>query len=487
MNLRVTLQTVTNEALINARQQTDRLGQLQQEASTGNRLLRPSDDPLATVTVLGTKAQDQRLTTYLSNIGDAQQTLNQSVSTLQAVNDLFVQARQVAIEGNSAVNDGTSKEALAQEVDGLLSRLVDLANTQDAGRSLYSGSATTTTPFVVTATDSQGRPQSIAYRGAQQRAEVPISQQQSVATLYTGSEVFQGARQRGSTIYTSNTGAAAGTLGTDSATGQGTLLVQHTTTTYAAGGVQAGTSSLAGDTILGPAGASQLTLHDTSGTGASGTVSLDGGPPVSFTNSDTDLKVTGSHGEVVFVNTTAITPGFNGTSDITANGTLSVDGGASTVPITFNPNQIVTNSTTGLVTNVNSTNIRRTGSDSLDYTGSGDAFQVLMALRDDLRNTHGLTQAQQADALTQRLGELDRVRTGILNVVGEQSASLQNLDALQSRAQDLQLQTRQRTSDLESADITDVVINLQAQQNLLQLTLASASRLLNTNLLNFLP
>ena len=59
-------------------------------------------------------------------------------------------------------------------------------------------------------------------------AEAPVSQQQTVATLYPGSDVFQ-QRQRGATVLTGDTGAAAGT-GTDSATGEGTVLVSHTAT-----------------------------------------------------------------------------------------------------------------------------------------------------------------------------------------------------------------------------------------------------------------
>ena len=40
--------------------------------------------------------------------------------------------------------------------------------------------------------------------------------------------------------------------------------------------------------------------------------------------------------------------------------------------------------------------------------------------------------------------------------------------------------------NLESADIPTVLVGLQQQQNLLQLSLESASQLFNTSLLNFL-
>jgi flagellar hook-associated protein 3 len=485
MDMRVTPSVILSQLLAAAQQHTDLLAQLQQEASSGLRLQQPSDDPQAMVSLLASKAQDARLGTYLQNIQTAQSPLNASVSALQDVNSILSQAKQIAIQGSSSVRDSdNSFETLAQQVDNLLSRLVGDANSQSDGQYIFAGAAPNTIPFVVT-NDSQGRPQSVVYHGSSQTATAPVSQQQSVNTLYPGSEVFQ-QRQRGATVFTGNTGAATGT-GTDSAVGEGTLLVAHTSTSYASGsGVQPGTSSVAGDTILGPSGANTLTIVDTSGTGASGTISLNGGTPVAFTNGDTNLEVTGPQGAVAYVNTTAITPAFNGTVNITANGSLSVDGGASSVPINFSSNQVVTNSTTGAVTNVNSTNIRSTGADQVEYTGTFDAFQVLMALRDDLRNTQGLGSTQQIQSVSQLIGEVDRVSSSVSDILGQQSATLQNLSAVQGNLQQVQLDTKQRESNLGDADITSVVVGIQQQQQLLQLTFDVTARSFDQSLLNFL-
>jgi flagellar hook-associated protein 3 FlgL len=483
--MRITPLTIIEQALANLDAQTNSLGQLQQEAATGNRLLQPSDDPVATVAVLAANAQSQSLDSYQANIQTAQTTLNASVTALQSASDIFTQAKQIASEGANSVNDPSSFEALAQQVDALIKRLVGVANSQNNGTYLFGGTASGKTPFSVATADSQGRPLSVIYQGSTQRASAPISQQQTVDTLYSGGEIFQ-QQTRGTTAFAGSTGAAAGT-GTDSAAGEGTLLVTHTTTVYGPGsGIQAGTGSASGDTIIGPTGTHSLTVIDTSGTGASGTVSLDGGPPVAFTNTDTNLKVTGADGNVVYVNTTAITAGFNGPVSITANGALSVDGGATSVPINFSSNQVVTNSTTGAVTNVDSTKIRNTGTDDLSYTGTFDAFQSLIALRDDLRNTRGLSSADQAQVLSQSLSELQRVQEGILKVVGQQSADLQNLQSLGNQLSQVKLNTQQRITDLQGADVAQVVVGLQAQQNLLQLTLASTARQFQQSLLDFL-
>jgi flagellar hook-associated protein 3 len=485
MDIRITPQTLLANALANVDRHTRALGRLQQQAATGKKILTPSDNPVDLGTLLSTKAQNNRLDTYLTSIQESRSSLNITVSALLEAGNILGQARTIAVEGSHSTNTPQAHEALAKQVDQLLDRMLEVANTQHAGHYLFSGIASQTQPFVVSAADNTGQPLAYDYLGASERNAVPISRQQTVATLYAGSEVFQ-SRERGVTGFSGTTGAAAGT-GTDSAAGQGTLQVIHTGTSYAAGsGVQPGTNSVAGDTIIGPASAHQLTIVDTSGTGASGTVSLNGGPPIAFTNADTNLQVSGPSGEVVFIDTTTITAGFNGTVDITSSGALSVDGGASSVAINFSANQVVTDSVTGAVTNVDSVNIRRTGAARLDYTGTYDAFQILMALRDDLRNTRGLTQTELLEVISGRLTELDRVRDTVLDVVGEQSASLQHMDNLENHVRDVQLSAQQLISDLEDADISEIVVRLQANENLLRLTLATAARLQEQTFLDFM-
>ncbi len=485
MDIRVTPQTLVRRAISDARRNFSRLANLQQQAATGKRLLAPSDGPLDMVTVQTNKTRDIRLETYVQNIGRGRSVLGVSNSAVLDANQIMSRARVLALEANNGFHDTVSLEAIAQEVDVLITRLLDTANTQQDGRYLFGGTASQAAPFVVTAADSSGRPLSIQYVGSQEHGEVAVSQGKTISVLYPGSDVFQ-QRDRQVTAYTGNTGAAPGT-GTDSATGQGTLIVQHTATTYAPGsGVQPGTSSVQADTIIGPAGAHSLTINDTSGTGAAGTVSLNGGPALAFANTDTDLKVVGPDGEAVFLNMTAILPGFNGTVAITADGTLSVDGGASSLTIDYTGNQVVMNSQDGAVTNVDSSNIRRAGVEQLDYMGSYDAFQTLMALRDTLRNIGGLTTAEQSQALSLRLEEIDRVRVGVLSVVGEQGTALQEFDALETHLQETQLEIRKWTEELEGADLSEVILNLQAQTNQLEVSLSSAARVLDQSLFDFI-
>jgi flagellar hook-associated protein 3 FlgL len=107
-------------------------------------------------------------------------------------------------------------------------------------------------------------------------------------------------------------------------------------------------------------------------------------------------------------------------------------------------------------------------------------------LRDTLRNLAGLSRAEQAVEFDAVLGELDAASDNLLATVGEQSASLELLDAIETQTQDLQLEGQETLSELASVDIAQIVLELQSAQNLLQSTLATSALLVDVSLLDFL-
>ena len=68
MSLNTTPLTVVNDAITAVSQNYNQLSSLQEQASTGNRMQSPSDDPLDWVTVMGLQAQSGWMNTYLNNI-----------------------------------------------------------------------------------------------------------------------------------------------------------------------------------------------------------------------------------------------------------------------------------------------------------------------------------------------------------------------------------------------------------------------------------
>lgn len=483
--MRVSTETQYQQMLANIQTNYSRLSTLQMQLSSGKRIQVASDDPQAMSQVLQNNLQDTRFTTDLSQIQDASSKLQSGVDALTQVQDLLGNVRSLALQANNATSGASANATIATQVDAALGQLLKLSNQAlPDGSYLFGGTATTTAPFVAT-TNASGKTTGVIYQGSQQNSQVIVSKSVTASTMLSGKDVFQ-ASSRGTTVYIGKTGAAAGT-GTDSARGDGALLVSHGLTTYSGGsGIAAGSSSATGDTVIGPAGANSLTINDTSGTGAAGTISLNGGPAVSFTNLDSNLKVTGPNGEVVYVNATTVTPGFNGNVSMTSTGTLSTDGGATSIPIDFTGNQIVTNGSSGAMTNVDSTKIRQAGTNQLHYTGTSDLFQTLITLRDTIANTQGLSDSDRSSLLQQQLSEIDRSLTDVANVIGSQSVQAQSLSGLKDQITQLQLNLSQSTDNLQSTNTASAVVDLQKQMNLYQASLQIAAQINQLTLNNFL-
>lgn len=461
-----------------------RMLRLQDQLSSGIRIKKSSDDPLAFRSINFMQSQLQHLEDSKYVIQEAEGKLNASVSNLTEFQQLLSSAKRLAQEGVQSLSP-EERSALALEAEGLLTRMKDLANTRFNGQYLYGGAATDRIPWDFTENQLDGRVMGVSYSGSDQSGESVISPSLSVETLYNGQEIF-GPGDRGATILYGKTGAQIGS-GTDTIRSRATLQIRHSLTTYlGASGLAAGTGSSGNDSVIGQVGSHSVKLMDTSGTGTAGTISLNGGAAVAWNNSMTNLEVIGANGEKIFVNTTAIAAGFNANVDLTAAGTMSVDGGATTIPIGFAASEIVNDSATGNLVTINSTNILRTGDDYLEFTGTSNAFQVMDELIKDLKGTRQLDNAQMGSALARRMGELDSMADRVLTAVGLQSTSLEGLDQLKNRNQDLQAETQIRIGDLQNTDFTQAVVELQNEQMLQQFTFMVASQLMNQSLIDFM-
>lgn len=472
-NLRVTPGMVVAQSIRAAQAHGARLSTYQSQTSSGLKLTKPSDDPVGTRAIMGVRSSLARMDTELSNITTTRQRLGVANTSLLDAQQILVKVKDLALQARQSV-EPSEREAIADELDGLRNQLIGIANTKYNGEYLFGGAANTTQPFAV---DDNGN---VTYVGSDVRGSTDIRPTTRIDVLYSGADVFQ-PQSRQTSQFVGSTGAKPGT-GTDSATGYGQLQVIHTLTTYAPGsGIAAGASSATGDTIIGPAGAHSLAIDD----GAK-TISLNGGPAVTYTGAETDLKITGPSGEVVYVDVTGVTSGFVGNVSITADGALSTDGGATQQAINFSANQQVLNSVTGAVTNVDTSAVRQAGTESVDYSGTADIFQVISQLEANLRDEPNVGTADWHDAMSRSLDDIERMQDSVLNVVGEQAVSLESLDSLESRINDMQVDQQKMASDIEGADMADAVLHMQQEQTMLQYTLAATARMFDISLVNYL-
>jgi flagellar hook-associated protein 3 FlgL len=309
MDLRITAQAQVARTIADIQRQTSTRAKLTEQISSGLRLNRPSDGPSDFARVLAGKAEDLRLDAYIGNIQEANQNLNEGVSSLTETNKALVRASTIAQEGINGSTDQGGYEALAQELDGIIDGVVQLGNTQVNGRYIFAGTATQQQPFTVTSTDGNGNPATIGYQGSDERVRTTVGIDQTVETMYSGNRIFQ--------------------------------------------------------------------------------------------------------------------------------------------------------------------------------KSGANVFQTLISLRDTLRDT-SIGQNQKAQLLTQRLSELETVRESVLDSVGEQSATLANLEAVQSRITDLQFNTKARVGEIEGTDFASSIVNLASADNAFQAVLATSAKMFSQNILDFI-
>jgi len=484
MQFRTTSFASSNQAIKFASQYNASILKYQQQISSGIKLHRPSDNPVSFRQVESYSVRLQELQTEAYAVVDTETKLNTSVSQLQQTNNLIVRAKILAQQGVQATGQG-EREALAVELQGLMESLQDITRTKSAGSYLYAGARSDVEPFEFNGPVVPGGTLQVDYLGSSNHTRAYIGDAISFDTFYAGDKIFGNPDRQDALIY-GQSGAKIG-AGTDNIIGRATLQVRHALTTYlGASGIAASVSSPAGDTVIDPAGNNELIVRDTSGTGDSGTIELNRGKSINWSRTDTDLEVVGNDGRVIHVDMSSITPGFDGLVDFSSDGTLSVDGGLTQVPIDFSESQTIIDSTSDRHTHIDTRELNRAGDDYLDFPGTSDVFQIVYELTQDLHNTRGLDNAALAETIDHRLGELDRIGDHVLEVMGQQSASLQTLQELDFRIQDLQLEVESQLSEIQSTDIPTAVLRLQNDQSLLEFTYAITAQIASTSLIDFL-
>lgn len=129
------------------KQQGDLL-KIQSQLATGQRVLKPSDDPLAMSVALGAKAGVKTLDSYQNNITYLNNQLGQMDIALQSASDVMVSIKQSMLSAGNAALSAADRNILAQELEGQLQELRGIANRKDAnGDYLFSGTQQNVEPF----------------------------------------------------------------------------------------------------------------------------------------------------------------------------------------------------------------------------------------------------------------------------------------------------------------------------------------------------
>lgn len=445
----------------------------QEQVSSGKKILRPSDDPVGTASSLSISRQIGDVARYRSAALAAKPLMDAGISAVGEATSLYSEARELVIQGlNGTLND-TDRASIAQQIALLKDRLVEVGNSKLGERYLFGGTRSSEQPFVADG-------DRVVYQGDESARAVSIGAGVTVPVNVVGSDVFARTDPQGAS-YAGLTGLRAGDTA-DEGTGYRYVTVRHDATTLPAALSSAGVALASGganDTLVGD----RALVIDASAR----TVQLGSGRIVHLPDAGStqlsDVAVTDEHGAVVHLDLS----GWNGAA---AAGTLSGSASISLDGTTFTPltlGETDLELTAGDATiHVDATQVTRAGTELVTFSGTVNAFDVLQGIVDDLDNVHGLDANALQQRLSARLEEFDRNFEDMQLASGTLGARSARLTATEARLGDFDVSLQGLRSDVEDADVTQVILEMTRTEQTLQLAQSTGSRLIQTTLLDYL-
>jgi len=204
------------------------MARLQEQASTGARINRASDDPSAAYRVLGLNSEQRLLENYMDNISQAISTLEISSSIVEDMVSTISEEKVHLTQIVSGTYTQEGRERLAEEINDTLEQMVLLANTKHMGRYLFGGSNTRSAPFVVQR--NNGEITNVVYQGSDEQLQVEVAPGVEFSSFYVGNDIFR-SNSRSDPAFSGGTGAKTGT-GTSNVRGDVWLTVTYDGSNY---------------------------------------------------------------------------------------------------------------------------------------------------------------------------------------------------------------------------------------------------------------
>lgn len=162
-----------------------KLSKTQQQVATGNKIFKPSEDPVAASRVVNMKSSLATIDQYQSNVDAARSRITLSEGVLESVVESIQRVRELTIQANNDSQDSSTRAFIAAEVIQIQDGLLQLGNTADSNNQfLYSGSLSRFQPF------SRNEAGGFEYNGDESHREIQISRSRRIAVDNPGSQVF---------------------------------------------------------------------------------------------------------------------------------------------------------------------------------------------------------------------------------------------------------------------------------------------------------
>ncbi len=223
-----TLNNVHNNVSYALHLHSEAMMKLQEQASTGSRINRPSDGPSTAYRVMGLDSQGRSLSNYVETIEQSSDMMEMGLSVVESMISSVADAKVNLTQIVGGIYGQQGRDRIADGIDDILEQMVSLANTRHMNEYLFGGANSGTLPYSVTRTN--GKITGVTYQGSGEDRQVEMAPGVESSALQVGRDIFH-LDDRGTPAFFGDTGAAVGT-GTASVKGDTWLTVTHDGSNY---------------------------------------------------------------------------------------------------------------------------------------------------------------------------------------------------------------------------------------------------------------
>lgn len=203
--MRVATTTLFNVSRSGLQKHSAEQAKLQEQLSSGRRMLTPSDDPIAAARVLDIGQSASINSQYSINSKAADSALSMTESTLAQIVGTIQNLQTLAVNAGNPSQTVAEKKMLASELQSNYQELLALANSTDGnGLYLFSGFQGATKPF------GENGFGNVAYSGDEGQRLVQISSGRQIPISENGNEVFRNIKNGNGTFTASASATNSG-------------------------------------------------------------------------------------------------------------------------------------------------------------------------------------------------------------------------------------------------------------------------------------
>jgi flagellar hook-associated protein 3 FlgL len=176
------------DLLAELNQNQNQLNSDELQIASGQSVNLPSDNPAAAASLVRNADQTSRADQFLRSVGSVQGEMQSADSTLNSVVTALQRAISLGVEGANGTLSDTNRAAIAEEVKGIQSQLLNLANLSYQGNYVFAGTATQTTPYVL----DVNAPSGVSYKGNSNTNQITLGNHFTLQANLPGSQLFSG-------------------------------------------------------------------------------------------------------------------------------------------------------------------------------------------------------------------------------------------------------------------------------------------------------